>query len=95
MEFFSKSNNPLADKENLIYLYQAGLLHTNSTKHKLEELSLTTKTFWSCFKEAIDSNPRGDNGRIRVLSIIADNFKYEEIQKELNVSNYVYFYFSI
>jgi hypothetical protein len=73
-------------------LCEAGLLHENKIKYKLEKLSLTVKTFWTCFKEAIDNNPTDDNGKIRILSVIADDFKYDQIHQELNVIMSILFF---
>ncbi|CAG8807315.1 12395_t:CDS:1, partial [Gigaspora rosea] len=39
--------------------------------------------FWSSFRNALMSNKRGPNGKTRILSIIADRFKYAQLQKKL------------
>lgn len=53
------------------------------------------KKFWDSFRESIGANIRGVNNKQRVLSIIAGNFKYEELESELKVysislSNFIY-----
>ncbi|CAG8758453.1 19841_t:CDS:2, partial [Gigaspora rosea] len=40
-------------------------------------------TFWSSFQNALISNKRGQNGKMRVLSIIADRFTYKLLEKKL------------
>ncbi|PKB96579.1 hypothetical protein RhiirA5_470704 [Rhizophagus irregularis] len=46
-----------------------------------------SNTFWNCFQESLTTNKKGDDGKQRILSIIANDFKYEELQKQLSVSN--------
>ena len=46
-----------------------------------------TKTFWNSFCNALEVNNRNLDGRRRILSIIADDFKYEDLKKNLNVRN--------
>ena len=45
--------------------------------------------FWECFEEALSENKRGQNSRIRVLSIIATKFTYVELEEKLGVSNFI------
>lgn len=42
--------------------------------------------FWSCFNESLKRNKKGPDGKRRILSIIADNFSYEEIRTNLAVA---------
>jgi hypothetical protein len=44
-----------------------------------------SNTFWNCFQESLTTNKKGDDGKQRILSIIANDFKYEELQKQLSV----------
>ena len=45
-----------------------------------------TETFWKCFVRSLDNNKRGSNGKLRILSIIADQFSYQELQNKLQVN---------
>jgi len=64
-------------------LYKQGFLNPIPTNFKN-----TTKIFWNCFYEALNRNIRGLNGKTRILSIIANDFSYEDIKNNLNVSFY-------
>jgi hypothetical protein len=48
----------------------------------------STQTFWQCFSQAINDNKKNYDGKRRALSIIADDFTYDELQKNLGVSNF-------
>ena len=45
-----------------------------------------TKVFWDSFRHALDDNKQNCDGKRRVLSIIADEFSYSELETNLNVS---------
>jgi hypothetical protein len=49
-------------------------------------LKNSTQTFWQCFNLALEDNKKNYDGKRRVLSIIAEDFTYEELQKNLGVS---------
>ena len=51
-------------------------------------MSNKTNIFWSCFKQALKDNKKNRDGKQRVLSIIANDFTYQELQTNLNVSDY-------
>ncbi|RIB20242.1 hypothetical protein C2G38_2304623 [Gigaspora rosea] len=80
--FWSRSTNPNADKASLATLYTLGFLNP-IPKH----FKNNTETFWQCFKDSLDANACGNNGKCRVLSIIANAFSYEAIKENLKVSN--------
>ena len=44
-----------------------------------------SNTFWNCFQKSLTINKNGDDGKQRILSIIANDFKYEDLQKQLLV----------
>ena len=46
----------------------------------------STETFWKCFTQALKDNKKNQDGKRRILSIIADDFTYKELQEKLNVS---------
>ena len=83
MEYWSKAKDPTLDHENLLNLFQMGVL-SDSLIIKTSASS-DGKKFWDAFKNSIDTNIRGVNNKQRVLSIIADDFKYEELESELKV----------
>jgi hypothetical protein len=39
--------------------------------------------FWKSFKSALDNNKRDVDGKIRILSIIAEKFRYDELREKL------------
>jgi len=45
----------------------------------------TASVFWHSFRESIDANPNSSNGKIRILSIVAENFTYKELIENLQV----------
>lgn len=49
----------------------------------------STATFWSCFKQALNDNVKNQDGKRRVLSIIANDFTYKELTTNLNVGGFV------
>lgn len=48
----------------------------------------STQTFWQCFDHALKDNKKNFDGKRRILSIIADDFTYDELQENLGVSNF-------
>ncbi|CAG8507196.1 11880_t:CDS:2, partial [Scutellospora calospora] len=80
--FWSRSHNPEIDKTNLELLYKQRFLNPIPSNFKNH-----TTTFWESFRQTLDKNKRRFNGKTRILSIIADNFTYNEIKTNLNVSN--------
>jgi hypothetical protein len=49
----------------------------------------STPTFWQCFNHALEDNKKNRDGKRRILSIIANDFTYKELQENLGVSNLV------
>lgn len=85
IEFWSRAYNDKADRQMLENLYNAKLLkidNKNDKKKFTKEI-----LFWESFRDAINSNKRGQDGKIRILSIIALKFKYTDLNRELGVSN--------
>ncbi|CAG8826760.1 26266_t:CDS:2, partial [Racocetra persica] len=89
-EFWSRSDNPAADKANLKMLYELGCLKADLkdsegsnniiTNHEHEDI------FWNSFRSALTSNKRGGNGKTQALSIIANQFEYLLLHEKLQVS---------
>jgi hypothetical protein len=44
-----------------------------------------THTFWECFERALANNKKTPDGKRRILSIISNEFTYEELKQNLNV----------
>ena len=56
-------------------LYQMGFLVDNPS----------TETFWSCFRQALKDNKKTRDEKRQILSIIANDFTYEELEHNLGV----------
>lgn len=82
IEFWSRALNPTADKETLSNLYNAGLICLENNSPIIIDKSMN---FWESFKRALDNNKRGVDGKIRILSIIAEKFRYDELREKLQV----------
>ncbi|RIB16294.1 hypothetical protein C2G38_2247120 [Gigaspora rosea] len=80
-EFWTRSKDPTKDEAMLKYLYECKFLQSVPANHN------KTDQFWSAFQDALDSNIRGNDGKRRILSIIADRFHYDTIKEKLSVSN--------
>ena len=61
-------------------LHELGLLLNQPT-----DFCDSSENFWSCFQKSLTVNKRWINGKQRILSIIADDLKYDELQKRLSV----------
>jgi hypothetical protein len=48
-------------------------------------ISNSTQTFWSCFRQALNDNKKTRDGKRQILSIIANDFTYEDLEHNLNV----------
>ncbi|PKY33820.1 hypothetical protein RhiirB3_453052, partial [Rhizophagus irregularis] len=81
-EFWTRSLNHNIEKNVLKQLYEFGFLMSQPVN-----FYDVSNTFWNCFQESLTTNKKGDDGKQRILSIIANDFKYEELQKQLSVSN--------
>lgn len=68
------------EKNVLKQLYEFGFLMSQPVN-----FYDVSNTFWNCFQESLTTNKKGDDGKQRILSIIANDFKYEELQKQLSV----------
>ncbi|RHZ81289.1 hypothetical protein Glove_122g140 [Diversispora epigaea] len=63
-EFWTNASDPEKDRETIIKLYTDGLLNITSP----------TRIFWNCFRNSYNVNPKGINGKTRILSIIGESF---------------------
>ncbi|GBB99898.1 hypothetical protein RclHR1_36720001 [Rhizophagus clarus] len=81
-EFWSRNPNLLIDQNTLENLYRNGFLNIIPTN-----VFNSSNQFWKCFQKSLEENKKDHDGKIRILSIIANDFEYEELQKNLKVSS--------
>ncbi|RGB34409.1 hypothetical protein C1646_760611 [Rhizophagus diaphanus] len=85
-EFWTKAENPIDDKHVLIYLYENNFLDISLNISPPDDHSdPIVNKFWSCFNESLKVNKKGSDEKRRILSIIANDFLYEEIKSNLSV----------
>ncbi|RIB13654.1 hypothetical protein C2G38_2197242 [Gigaspora rosea] len=88
IEFWSKAPDPTADKELLETLYNNGTIQLNKAPQNLQpKPNLEDSTFWDSFQVALFSNKKGFDGKIHILSIIAQKFTYSTLRNKLGISN--------
>ncbi|GES73513.1 hypothetical protein GLOIN_2v1880126 [Rhizophagus clarus] len=73
----TKSVNSNKDYETLRILCDLGFLHPAPSDQ--------AEILWNCIQESLNANKRGQDGKRRILSIVADQFSYCEIKKNLNI----------
>ncbi|UZO10465.1 uncharacterized protein OCT59_002047 [Rhizophagus irregularis] len=81
-EFWTRSVNSEKDREMLQILHDLDFLHPAPRKFCDQ-----TGTLWNCIHESLNANKRGQDGKSRILSIVAEQFPYCEIKKNLNISS--------
>ena len=81
IEFWTKSLDPSSDKNNLMNLVESGMLVIERKFQPDSESEL----FWKSLEKALKANIRGVDGKIRILSIIAENFTMKKLKEKLNV----------
>ncbi|CAG8441830.1 3666_t:CDS:2 [Scutellospora calospora] len=79
-EFWSQSITPNSDRSSLSTLYDLGFV-TSAL------LYFSLNAFWNSFHNSLEINKCSIDRRRQVLSIIANDFNYEVIKKNLDVSN--------
>ncbi|RHZ54903.1 hypothetical protein Glove_421g102 [Diversispora epigaea] len=79
--FWTKSQNPAQEKLIFKNLFRTGFLISKPVLNY-------TQTFWKCFKNALNCNKKNRDGKRRILSIIANDFTYEELENNLQVSTH-------
>ncbi|RHZ51818.1 hypothetical protein Glove_469g42 [Diversispora epigaea] len=75
-EFWTRSNDPTYDRENINFLYNSGFLLSNNSD-----------LFWDSFYQALNINKKGLDGKRRILSIIAEKFSYNILMEKLRVAH--------
>jgi hypothetical protein len=79
-EFWTRSLNSNIEKSALKQLHELGFLMSQSIN-----FYDASNKFWDCFQKSLIINKKGDDGKQRILSIIANDFIYEDLQKQLSV----------
>ncbi|RHZ82228.1 hypothetical protein Glove_110g47 [Diversispora epigaea] len=79
-QLWTKSINGQTEKVAFAALYKRGFLISIP-----KNMPNTTRTFWKCFERAIACNKKNLDGKRRILSIIANEFTYKELEQNLNV----------
>ncbi|RHZ64643.1 hypothetical protein Glove_321g25 [Diversispora epigaea] len=74
------TSDPIAEKTILENLYKLGFC-IDTPIH----MPNTSQTFWSCFIEALAQNKKTQDGKRRILSIIAEDFTYSQLQDNLKI----------
>jgi hypothetical protein len=76
----------------MLYLYKNNFINGIPYDQAVKELSAKNNKlqkkidkFWDSFNVSIEMNNRGLNGKQKILSVIADNFLYRELQDNLKV----------
>ncbi|CAB4387106.1 unnamed protein product [Rhizophagus irregularis] len=82
-QFWTRSSQPEQDRATLQQLSKIGFLVSTPI-----HMPNKTKTFWNSFRRALDDNKQNSDGKRRVLSIIADEFSYSELETNLNVGRH-------
>jgi hypothetical protein len=93
--------NSSSDHTALLYLFDKDLLngvYKNEPEFIKEnnQFKVIINKFWNCFKEAIEINKCGLDGKQRILSVITETFGFREIRKKLQISfeyNVILFFF--
>ncbi|CAB4446540.1 unnamed protein product [Rhizophagus irregularis] len=80
-KFWTRASNPIKDSDTISNLYKMGFLVSTPI-----HMPNSTKKFWYCFDRAIKENKKTHDGKRRVISIIADQFTYSQLEKNLKVS---------
>jgi len=79
-QFWTRASNPKKDQDTFATLYKMGFLVSTPVY-----MPNSTKKFWKCFGRAISENKKNHDGKCRILSIVADQFTYSQLEKNLNV----------
>ncbi|RGB24581.1 hypothetical protein C1646_821524 [Rhizophagus diaphanus] len=70
--------DPSSDRENLVKLLESGMLLVIENK-SFSQPDNESETFWKSLQKALETNKRGIDGNVRILSIIAENFTYKKL----------------
>lgn len=85
-KFWTMARDPTPDLETLDLFLEINEQQKIIDKEKIKkEIDLDLKKFWECFSDSLKSNIRGHDGCQRILSVIAESFKYSQLNTNLNV----------
>ena len=82
IEFWTKASDPSSDRDNLAKLFESGMLLVMEKKFQPDS---ENEKFWESLQKALEANKRGIDGKVRILSIIAENFTYKKLNEKLGV----------
>src|SRR5581483_8914652 len=82
IEFWTKASDPSSDRDNLVKLFESGMLLVMEKKSQPDSES---ENFWESLQKALKANKRGIDGKVRILSIIAENFTYKKLNEKFGV----------
>ena len=77
-KFWTRSLDPINDKKTLKNLFQLGFFNPYPSS-----IQNPSQIFWDCFAKSLIQNQKGPDGIRRILSIIAHQFSYLELQNKL------------
>ncbi|RHZ62731.1 hypothetical protein Glove_335g14 [Diversispora epigaea] len=79
-QLWTKSINGQVEKVAFAALYKREFLISIP-----KNMPNTTRAFWKCFEHALACNKKNSDEKRRILSIIANEFTYKELEQNLNV----------
>jgi len=88
IEFWTKALDPSFDENNLANFFNLGMLVIEKKSQSNNE----SEIFWKSLQNALKANKKGNDGKIRILSIIAENFTIKQLKEKLNVSLKINFF---
>ena len=84
IEFWTKSPDPSSDRDNLAKLFESGVLLVTEKKSQPD---IESEKLWKSLQKALEVNKRGVDGKVRILSIIAENFTYKKLKEKFEVKS--------
>ncbi|PKK77227.1 hypothetical protein RhiirC2_771564, partial [Rhizophagus irregularis] len=79
IEFWTKASDPSSDRDNLVKLFESGML---LVMEKKSQPNSESEKIWESLQKALEANKRGVDGKVRILSIIAENFTYKKLNEK-------------
>ncbi|CAB5374443.1 unnamed protein product [Rhizophagus irregularis] len=86
IEFWTKAPDPSSDRENLAKLFESGMLLVIENK-SFSQPDNESETFWKSLQKTLETNKRGIDGNVRILSIIAENFTYKKLKEKFKIGS--------
>jgi len=82
IKFWTKVPNPSFDRENIANLYKSGMLSLVEKKSQPNNNN-EGEIFWKSLQNSLKMNKKGIDGKIRILSIIANDLYTKKLKKNL------------